>query len=57
MAADSTLSISGFSHVDLSVTDLDASALEPSSGVVIGLEQQDADSGAAFHERRVASTT
>jgi len=80
MAEDSTPSISGFSHVDLSVTDLDTSAswyqellgmtplfggrndergydvkylMEPNSGVVIGLEQHDANPGTAFDERRV----
>ncbi|MFW2336208.1 VOC family protein [Ilumatobacter sp.] len=80
MAEDSAPPISGFSHVDLSVTDLDASAawyqellgmvplfggrndergydvkylMEPNSGVVIGLEQHDANPGTAFDERRV----
>ncbi len=73
-------SITGISHVDLSVTDLAASVawytelfecvplfggrndaygydaqylLEPESGVVIGLEQHDANPGTAFDERRV----
>ncbi len=73
-------SITGISHVDLSVTDIEASEtwyrellgavplfggrsddhdlevryiLEPSSNVVIGLEQHDANQGGAFDERRV----
>lgn len=73
-------SITGISHVDLSVTDLARSVawyqelfscvplfggrnddhgldvqylLEPNSGVVIGLEQHDANPGTAFDERRV----
>lgn len=73
-------SITGISHVDLSVTDLEASAdwyagllslaplfggrneerdydvrylVEPSSGVVIGLEQHDGNDGSEFDERRV----
>lgn len=72
--------ITGFSHVDLSVTDLDASIafyqellgmsrlfggrndelgydvlylMEPSSGVVMGFEQHDANPGSSFDERRV----
>ncbi len=72
--------ITGISHVDLSVTDIEASEawyrelfgavplfggrshdhdlevryiIEPSSGVVIGLEQHDANDGSAFDERRV----
>ncbi len=73
-------SITGISHVDLSVTDLEASdawyrellgavplfggrsddnaldaryIIEPSSGVVIGLEQHDDNAGTPFDERRV----
>jgi glyoxylase I family protein len=73
-------SITGISHVDLSVTDLEASEawyrellgavplfggrnephgldvrylMEPTSGVVIGLEQHDANPGTPFDERRV----
>ncbi len=73
-------SITGISHVDLSVTDLEASdawyrellgavplfggrsdehgldvryIIEPRSGVVIGLEQHDANPGTPFDERRV----
>jgi len=73
-------SISGISHVDLSVTDLAASEqwyrevfgaqplfggrndahsldvqylIEPSSGVVIGLEQHDDNPGSPFDEKRV----
>jgi glyoxylase I family protein len=73
-------SITGISHVDLSVTDIEASEtwyrellgcvplfggrndahglearyiLEPESGVVIGLEQHDANPGTPFDERRV----
>lgn len=73
-------SITGISHVDLSVTDLDASdawyrellgavplfggrsddngldaryIVEPNSGVVIGLEQHDANPGTPFDERCV----
>ena len=80
MSADPAPSISGFSHVDLSVTDLEASKawyqellgmvhlfggrndelgydvtylMETGSGVVIGLEQHDANPGTAFDERRV----
>ena len=76
----SSPAIAGFSHVDLSVTDLEASVrwysellpvvplfggrnddrgydaqylMEPGSGVVIGLEQHDANPGTAFDERRV----
>ncbi len=72
--------ITGISHVDLSVTDLEASAawyqellglvplfggrnddheldvrylVHPDSGVVIGLEQHDANDGSTFDERRV----
>jgi catechol-2,3-dioxygenase len=72
--------ITGISHVDLSVTDIEASEawyrelfgavplfggrsdthdlevryiIEPSSGVIIGLEQHDANDGSAFDERRV----
>ena len=72
--------ITGISHVDLSVTNLEASTrwytellgvvplfggrnedfdydvqylMEPASGVVIGLEQHDANPGAPFDERRV----
>lgn len=72
--------ITGISHVDLSVTDLEASTrwytellgmvplfggrnepydydvqylMEPASGVVIGLEQHDANPGSPFDERRV----
>ena len=72
--------ITGISHVDLSVTDLAASAawyqelfgvvplfggrnddhhldvqylIEPTTGVVIGLEQHDANPGVPFDERRV----
>jgi catechol-2,3-dioxygenase len=72
--------ITGISHVDLSVTDIEASEawyrelfgavplfggrsdkhdlevryiIEPSSGVVIGLEQHDANDGSTFDERRV----
>jgi glyoxylase I family protein len=73
-------SITGISHVDLSVTDLQASItwytellgmvplfggrnedrdydvqylMETASGVVIGLEQHDANPGTTFDERRV----
>ncbi len=73
-------SITGISHVDLSVTDIEAShawyrellgavpllggrndahsldvryLMEPSSGVVIGLEQHDANPGTPFDEKRV----
>jgi len=80
MTDDTNPSITGFSHVDLSVTDLDASdawyrdllrmsplfggrndergygvryLIEPTSGVVIGLEQHDANPGTPFDERRV----
>ena len=76
----SSPSIAGISHVDLSVTDLEASDawyrellelvplfggrnepydyevrynMEPHSGVVIGLEQHDANPGTPFDERRV----
>lgn len=76
----SSSAITGISHVDLSVTDLEASIswytellemvplfggrneergyhahylMEPNSGVVIGLEQHDANPGSAFDERRV----
>ena len=72
--------ITGISHVDLSVTDLEASTrwytellgmvplfggrnepydydvqylMEPASGVIIGLEQHDANPGTPFDERRV----
>ena len=72
--------ITGISHVDLSVTDIDASEtwyrellgavplfggrnddrgyearyiLVPDCGVVIGLEQHDANDGSTFSERRV----
>jgi glyoxylase I family protein len=72
--------ITGISHVDLSVTDIEASEawyrellgaiplfggrnddhglevrylIEPASGVVIGLEQHDANLGTPFDERRV----
>jgi catechol-2,3-dioxygenase len=80
MASNARPSISGISHVDLSVTDLEASdawyrellgavplfggrsddnaldaryIIEPSSGVVIGLEQHDANPGTPFDEQRV----
>ncbi|MDH3755011.1 MAG: VOC family protein [Acidimicrobiia bacterium] len=80
MSSSAGPSITGISHVDLSVTDLEASdawyrellgaiplfggrsddhdldvryILEPSSGVVIGLEQHDANPGTPFDERRV----
>ena len=73
-------SITGISHVDLSVTNLQASLawycellgaielmggrndahdldvryiLEPTSGVIIGLEQHDANEGTPFDEKRV----
>ncbi|MCB1006617.1 MAG: VOC family protein [Acidimicrobiales bacterium] len=72
--------ITGISHVDLSVTDLEASVrwytellglvplfggrnadhdydvqylIEPTSGVVMGFEQHDANPGTPFDERRV----
>jgi catechol-2,3-dioxygenase len=72
--------ITGISHVDLSVTDIEAShewyrelfaavpllrgrndahslevsyLIEPTSGVIIGLEQHDANVGGPFDERRV----
>lgn len=72
--------ITGVSHVDLSVTDIEASEawykrlldavplfggrndahglearyiMEPTSGLVIGLEQHDANDGSSFDERRV----
>lgn len=73
-------SITGISHVDLSVTDIEAShewyrelfgavplfggrndahhlevryLMEPTSGVIIGLEQHDANQGSPFDEQRV----
>jgi catechol 2,3-dioxygenase-like lactoylglutathione lyase family enzyme len=73
-------SITGISHVDLSVTDIEAShawyrelfgavplfggrndahsldvryLMEPTSGVIIGLEQHDANPGTPFDEKRV----
>lgn len=72
--------ITGISHIDLSVTDLEASVawytellgltplfggrndahgldvrylMEPSSGLVLGFEQHDANDGTPFDERRV----
>ncbi len=80
MSSSAEPSITGISHVDLSVTDLEASdawyrellgmiplfggrnedrgydvryIMEPASGVVIGLEQHDANPGTPFDERRV----
>ena len=80
MSASSDPRITGISHVDLSVTDLESSVawysgllgmvhlfggrndergydvtylMEPASGVIIGLEQHDANPGAPFDERRV----
>jgi catechol 2,3-dioxygenase-like lactoylglutathione lyase family enzyme len=80
MSSTTKPSITGVSHVDLSVTDLAASdawyrdlldmvplfggrnddrgydvryLIEPTSGLVIGLEQHDANPGTPFDERRV----